>query len=725
LPFAGYGTSFIKEGHVFWATAYYGGSPYKLYRAELGGTGLTMTSQSGSWSVLGVSSSYVYVADYMSGDVLRFDKTTLSLVDTKSSGYSGIKLGHVIDDGLIYLSINGVGIARLDWTTGITTFLFAFPGLFSPHSMQVVNESTIMYTQITGLDSISLYIAHAALPAVGMPLSGIVSDICARAGLSASQIDVSTLGDTVQGYALTNRSAAKSNLPPLMAAYFFDACDTNAKLKFIKRGTSAALTIPAADLGASDSKTAEESVNPLVGQRTQETELPQLVEMTYLGAQNDYDNATQRALRMVTSSLHKQTTQLPVVLRDDEARARCETMLWSQWIARTSYTFATTLAYLKCEPSDVVVVVDPDTNQSYTVRLTSCQSNGKGQLLWNGVSEDPTLYVSTSPAVGGTAAGYISPTISYAGPTKLVVIDSPPLRDGDSSQALYLGVCGYDASWPGAQIALSRDGVTFSAVTTLTQAATIGFTQTLLPSFSGANAVDETSTVTVNLVSGTLAGTDNAGLLAGVNAALIGQELVYFRDATLIAANTYRLGGFLRARQGTEWAMSGHTSSDVFVLLSASSLYRLPLQIADLGSTMKFLGTTLGQTVNTSNAVSVSVAEACVRPLAPSALTAISGSNADPTDITVNWIRRARINAAWLNGTDVPLDESTESYRLQVRSGSTVVRTVTVTASQSWVYSAASISADGFSSGQTIGFTVAQNSDQGVLGHLASTSILR
>jgi hypothetical protein len=123
--------------------------------------------------------------------------------------------------------------------------------------------------------------------------------------------------------------------------------------------------------------------------------------------------------------------------------------------------------------------------------------------------------------------------------------------------------------------------------------------------------------------------------------------------------------------------------------------------------------------------VSVSVAEACVRPLAPSALTAISGSNADPTDITVNWIRRARINAAWLNGTDVPLDESTESYRLQVRSGSTVVRTVTVTASQSWVYSAASISADGFSSGQTIGFTVAQNSDQGVLGHLASTSILR
>jgi hypothetical protein len=231
--------------------------------------------------------------------------------------------------------------------------------------------------------------------------------------------------------------------------------------------------------------------------------------------------------------------------------------------------------------------------------------------------------------------------------------------------------------------------------------------------------------VTVTLLSGSLSATDNAGLLAGTNAALIGQELVYFRDATLTGSYTYRLSGLLRARQGTEWAMASHVSGETFVLLSAASLYKLPLQIADLGTTLQFMPTTLGQVSNTSTAVADTVNEACVRPLAPSAVTAISGSTADPNDITLAWIRRARINAAWLNGTDVPLDESTESYRVQVLNGSSVVRTTTVTAAQSWIYPAVSISADGFSSGQTISFNVAQNSDQGVLGHAGSASIQR
>jgi hypothetical protein len=83
------------------------------------------------------------------------------------------------------------------------------------------------------------------------------------------------------------------------------------------------------------------------------------------------------------------------------------------------------------------------------------------------------------------------------------------------------------------------------------------------------------------------------------------------------------------------------------------------------------------------------------------------------------------VHAGWLNGTDVPLDESAETYQLEVRKGSVLMRTTTVSAAQSWIYSAASIDADGFTVGQTIGFSIAQNSDQGVLGHAATTTIPR
>jgi hypothetical protein len=73
----------------------------------------------------------------------------------------------------------------------------------------------------------------------------------------------------------------------------------------------------------------------------------------------------------------------------------------------------------------------------------------------------------------------------------------------------------------------------------------------------------------------------------------------------------------------------------------------------------------------------------------------------------------------------VPLDESSESYQVQVFNGaSTLVRTLIAT-SPAITYTAAQIAADGFNPGDAINFNVAQNSDQGVLGYAATTTITR
>jgi len=730
IPFlgvAGLGTNFIKAGDQIWVSCTYGGFANNLYRANLS-TGATVTSTDvGAWVVLGVTASYVYVSDVTSGVIKRYDRQNLSFVSTVMTGPTGISVGHVIDDGLLY-AIAGGTLVRVDLSVGTSTTLTTLPGIPIVQSMSMLNDSTLLYTEI-GPDTIALKLAHASLEGSGVSLGAIVSNICSRVGLQGSQIDTTALTDTVQGYALTNRSTAKNNLAPLLQAYFSDAADTNAKLKFVKRGNASALTITADALGAAHDAQAEEGLNPLIAARTQELDLPQVMELTTIGAQNDYDNTTQRAIRAATSSQQKTTLQLPVVMRDDEARTRCELMLWAAWVSRTTYTFATTRQYLKLEPTDVVTVIDTD-GISHVARLTKCEDDGQGQLRWTAVSDDPSLYTDSFLSLGGRGQGYVTPSVPYVGPTKLVVLDTPPLRDTDTSPALYFGVAGYDPSWPGAQVQLSRDGVTYNAVATLTQAATVGFTVGTngvlgaAGTYLAGNVPDETNTVDVELISGSLSSTTYDGLLAGTNAALIGQEVVFFKTATLIAVNTYRLSGFLRARQGTEWAATSHVVGDVFVLLD-TNLDRLPLQVTDLGASLKLLPATLGQTVSTSNALSLTVSEACVRPLAPAQLRAKPGSTSATNDITVSWIRRARVNATWLNGTDVPLDEGTESYQVQVFSGSTLKRTTTVTASTSWVYSAAAISSDGFSAGQTITVTVAQNSDQGVLGHAASTTIVR
>lgn len=726
LPYGGGTTCFVKSGNLIWVTNSYGGFSYNLYRFDLNSGVLTTSTLTGPWTVLGIGVSHVYVANVVTGAIEKFNKDTLAYVGTAMSGVpNGISIGHVINDSLIYVVVNGTGIWRIDLAAGTSTNLFWFTGTPIVSSITVLNESTILYSDWTSSGAISMYLAHASLDTNGVSLSSIVGDVANRAGLQASQYDTSQLTDKVRGYAITNRSSAKSNLQPLMTAYFVDAADTNAKLKFVKRGTGSVVTIPAADLGAAASKSAEESLNPLVAARTQEVDLPQVVEMTYPGAQNDYENATQRAFRSVTPSVQKTAFQLPVVLTDDDARQRCELMLWSQWVARTTYTFSTSLAYMRYEPSDVVTLIEPDTGYSAVARLTHCENNGQGQLRWTAVSEDPSLYSSTATTVGGAASGYVTPVVSYAGGTRLAIIDMPPLRDTDTSQALYLAACGYDSSWPGCELQISRDGVSFTPFQTQTVAASIGFTDSVLGNFAGGNQADESSTVTVRMANGVLTSTDGAGLFAGVNVAMIGRELVYFRTATLTGTGTYQLSGFLRGRQGTEWAIASHATGELFVLLGASTLYKLPLNLSDLGQTLKVLPVTLGRTASTADAVSVTVSEACVRPLAPSGFNANKGSATSAADITLVWTRRARVNAAWLNGTDVPLDESTESYQVQVFNGAALVRTVVVTAAQTWVYPDATITADGFTPGQTIAFTVAQNSDQGVLGHIATTSAQR
>ncbi|KKK91911.1 hypothetical protein LCGC14_2708180, partial [marine sediment metagenome] len=61
----------------------------------------------------------------------------------------------------------------------------------------------------------------------------------------------------------------------------------------------------------------------------------------------------------------------------------------------------------------------------------------------------------------------------------------------------------------------------------------------------------------------------------------------------------------------------------------------------------------------------------------------IRGVRALNDDLTIDWIRRARVNGEWLDAIDVPLDETTEDYEVDILDapGGTVVRTITTTAS--------------------------------------------
>ncbi|MBU9608256.1 phage tail protein [Burkholderia multivorans] len=570
----------------------------------------------------------------------------------------------------------------------------------------------------------------------------VVQACCEAAGLQASQYDVSQLTETVIGYLSNENSSPRDILQPLLQSYFVDVSDADGLLKFIPRGSTPTVTIPWDDLGADSSggssNSSVQAQNPVQETLLQEYELPRTETLTYVSASTDYQPGTQRAFRANTVSNLDESTNVPVVLADNDAMLRAQAMLWERWSRRRSFTFSSGYKWLYLEPGDVVNL-QTQNGQLIPVVITKMQLDGKGVITFSADFTVPQIYPQPGSDIvmqamqGGVADGFVRQKVDYSGPTILRVMDLPPLRAADAGNpGVYLAACGMATNWPGCLVDLSRDDVNFSQASNIVNASAIGICQTTLGSFAGGNIPDETSTLTVQMYDDgpELSSVSWASFLNGANAALVGAELIYFRRAQQTATNTFVLSGLLRGQIGTEAAMGTHGAYEPFVLLSSSTVTTIPLQLTDLNSPLYFQ-TALNNLFGTAQSPVQTVKAKLQRlaPLSPWQPAAFHGSSTSLNDITLKWFRRARINYAWVDGADVPLDFSQESYRIGVYNGATLKNTYTVTgpftAQPAFTYSAAQITADGFTTGTTITFSVQQIGDYGVPGGIATTTITR
>jgi hypothetical protein len=178
----------------------------------------------------------------------------------------------------------------------------------------------------------------------------------------------------------------------------------------------------------------------------------------------------------------------------------------------------------------------------------------------------------------------------------------------------------------------------------------------------------------VELLSGTLSSVTDVALLNGANVACIGDEIVQFRDATLISGTTYRLKGLLRARLATNDVATAHVADERFVLLTPQSIRRIQVDAIDAideRARWTYIANTLGGRRDISYYQTISHEARALRPLSPVLLSAVRGAN---NVYVIQWTRRARINAAWEDGRDVPLDEEREVYDVEVTTTSGDIR---------------------------------------------------
>ena len=489
-------------------------------------------------------------------------------------------------------------------------------------------------------------------------LGSLVTDVLSRAGYAPTDYDVSALNAaSVQGYVIDNSSSARAALEPLQVVQPFDLVETDGVLKAkFYTATPDISVIPSEARAAVETQVQPPSLQTTRGQ---ELDLPREISVDYLDAVLDFQRGTQRAQRIASNARAVESIKLPVVCPADKAKQIAQSQLYRRWVERSEHEIHLSRNYIKIDTGDVISYA------GQAMRITQIdQQGGILKTLAVPVSDQVLSITANADSGSGVSRDELELITST-----LYMLDIPLLRHDDDQPGYYVAVSG-TVAWPGATLMRSTDGINYVAQDSFSLPVTAGFATNVLPSRSS-YYMDRVSGVTISLLRGSVSSCSLDDLLNGTNAALLGDEIIQFQNANLNGDGTITLSNLLRGRKGSEVATTTHVLGERFILLQPSTMRFMPLNISDRGRTFYFRAPSAGQDVHDVADTVFLPQMNNLKPLAPEHISAARNSSAD---IVLSWKRRARINGEWMDNVDVPLDEPTENYDIEIFNGLTVVR---------------------------------------------------
>ncbi|MDA8585744.1 glycoside hydrolase/phage tail family protein [Rhodobacteraceae bacterium] len=498
-------------------------------------------------------------------------------------------------------------------------------------------------------------------------LAAVIKEICVESGVS--EIDVSGVHGLVRGYALDGGEEARTALQPLLLAYGVDAIEADGVLVFRNRTGLTQRTLAEGDLAWG------EASSLIARSRAPEAEISGRVRLTYVDADGDYEVRGTEGIFPDEATVSVTRSELPLALTKSEAQAIVERWLAEARVARDGVSFA-------LPPSADVSAGDTIDLEGDRYRIDRVAESGLKMV--EGVRVERGLYQRVTSDDSFTAqAPVIAPL-----PVWVEVMNLPLLRGTEAPEAPWIAAT--SEPWPGeVAVYTSLDGASWAFDALLSRRAVMGTTlNALVPATPG--LWDRGAGLEVALVHGALASVDETSLFAGGNVAAIGapggdaHEVFQFRDADLIAPDTWALSMRLRGQRGTENAMAeGWSEGSTLVVLdgaavqlSLSSELRNVPRLYRVGPASKAVDhSSYVEFEHTATGVGL-------RPFAP---VHLRGRPDGSGGHVVNWVRRTRIDGDNWALPDVPLGEAYEAYRIRVISGGELIRDETVS-SQTWTY---------------------------------------
>lgn len=533
-----------------------------------------------------------------------------------------------------------------------------------------------------------------------------IAGMCADAGLSPSQYDVTGVSGCLLGYPIGQVTNAARKIEPLMLAYDITAKEEGGCIYFFDRVNADSVVIPAAALGASDGS--ENTVRPFAVTDRTNTEIPVEIVVDYVDTTNDYQRGSWRERRAYTEGSFTTTkVDIPLVLRPGDAGRIARRILHIAEVERLKINGSLGPNYMHLQVTDVVSLPDLS-GECYSARLTRIDRGDNNLIRFEAVSTDVDVLDQDADGEDSSGGGdvYIPPDLDT------VVLDIPPFRESHAYEpGLYYAVAPVYASvpWAGATVFVSNDEVNWSTASIVGGESVLGTTDTDLAA-GPVGVWDEVNSFTVAITRGTPASATDLEVLNGANRAVLfaidgSFEIIGFADVVNNGDGTFTLSRLLRGLRDTD--SQAFVAGSRFVLVSPQTTAYSSFNSSYLLRTRYFRGVASSGNIDDETSVAEFIDGYSVRCFAP---CNIVGTRDGSNNLNVSWTRRSRVPVSILSPNAAPLEEPEEIYEIDVYDSGVITPNspYTVTGESIWEYTAAMQTADGVTLGAPVELKIYQ-----------------
>lgn len=365
-------------------------------------------------------------------------------------------------------------------------------------------------------------------------LASILLELCARGGIKQDKINVDTIDEAISGLVLTKQSSIWDIISILRLGYFFDVrSDYLGKVDFVKRGSYKAININAGDLVNKNS----------------------LIEITDIAEDHTLaeiiisfpDEGHEYCYNIVRTAIEKESNRsiyylnLPILMDENAASNLANAIIHSARSEDKIFKFTVTIEYLlKICPGDVVVF--EIYNRLYRIRITDIKYCG---LLLD------ILGVFDHKGVGLKSIVTIPQVTNSAREDEYFeIFELPELMSGRLMGSIYAA-----SSKKAALYVMLHDKTKVADL----RVSNMGIVSTVMNNIHASSyIVDDISRFTIFSCSQMIEP-------SSYEAAMLGDELIYYKNLDKISDNLYMISSFIRGANFTD--IVPHNVGERFTLM--------------------------------------------------------------------------------------------------------------------------------------------------------------